>query len=185
MIRKSILIAAGLAMLAMYSSCSTVIDGVGVSIGMQSTTIDFVIPVITTTDDTSFAAFNTFLNIDSIIRASSSFSANNIKSAKISSATVELIDGDDVNNWGALQSYKFTFASDNKPGMITVVQNDNNPDDGALKVSLPVDKSMELKDYFKANNLSYNLIGRMRRTTTKELHCHALIKYTVKVGLNV
>jgi len=181
--RKSLFVLACLGGFAIFSSCNKTIDGVGINIGMQSATADFTIPVITSTNDTSFVAFNTYLNVDSIIRANSSFSANNIKAAKLTSVTVQVNDGDAVNNFGALQSYKVTFSSNNKPDMIVVAQNDNNPDDGATQVSLPVNTSQELKDYFKASMFSYNISGKMRRATTKELNCHAVIKYNVKVGL--
>ncbi|MBS1584542.1 MAG: hypothetical protein JSS82_03165 [Bacteroidetes bacterium] len=181
--RKSIIIALACCGTALFSACNKVIDGVGVNIGMQSSTVDFTIPVITSTNDTSFVAFNSHLDIDSIIRANSQFSANNIKSAKLESVTVSFENGDEVNNFGALQNYKVLFASNNKPDMITVAQNDNNPDDHSSEISLPVVTGQELKDYFKATEFSYIIQGRMRRATTKELNCHAVIKYKVKVGL--
>jgi len=181
--KKIIILACVMGTSAALWSCSKVIDGVGINIGMQSATVDFTIPVITTTNDTGFVAFNSYLNVDSIIRANSSFSANNIKSAKLESVTVQFSNSDDVNNFGALQSYKVLFASDNKPDMITVAQNDNNPDDHSAQISLPVNTNQELKDYFKATNFTYAITGKMRHTTTKELSCHAVIKYKVKVGL--
>ena len=181
--KNNICIVAALAVFAMLTSCQKTIDGLGVSIGMQSTTIDFVIPVTTTTKDTSFVAFNTSVNIDSIIRANSSFSSNNIKSAKLVSATLKLDNGDDANNFGNMEAYKLTFASNNKPDMIVVAQNDNNPDDGAQEIALPINTDQQLKDYFKATDFSYNLSGRLRRPTTKDLNCHVVIKYNIKVGL--
>jgi len=181
--RRSIITAFIIGTCVALSSCSKIIDGVGVNIGMQSSTVDFTIPVIATTDDTSFVAFNTHMDIDSIIRANSQFSANNIKSAKLKSVTVRFDNGDEINNFGALDNYKVFFASNNKPDMITVAENANNPDDHSQEISLPVNTGQELKDYFKSNEFSYIIKGRMRRQTTKELNCHAVIKYNVKVGL--
>jgi hypothetical protein len=181
--RKSIIIALACCGMALFSACNKVVNGVGINIGMQSSTVDFTIPVITSTNDTSFAAFNSRLDIDSIIRANSQFSTNNIKSAKLVSVTVNFENGDEVNNFGALQNYKVLFSSNNKPDMVTVAQNDNNPDDHSSQISLPVVTGQELKDYFKATEFSYIIQGRMRRATTKELSCHAVIKYNVKVGL--
>ncbi len=166
------------------SSCNKLKDAAKVNIGLSSTKVDFTIPIITQTGPVQLAAFNEYVNVDSIIKANNaSVAASNIQSVYITSCEITMLDGDAVNNFAVLESGKAELSSNTKPDMITVAEVTNNPDMLSYELDLPVNSSINLKEYFNATTFSYKLSGTARRTTTKEIHCTATIKYNLVAGL--
>jgi len=166
------------------SSCNKLKDVAKVNIGLNSKQVDFTIPVIDKTGQMDLAAFDVYVNVDSIIQANNlSVTANNIQSVKITSCDIVMNDGDAQNNFAVLQSGKAELASNTKTDMLTVAELTDNPDVQAYTLSLPVNSNVNLKDYFNATTFSYKLSGFARRTTSKEIHCTATIHYNLVAGL--
>jgi len=166
-----------------FVSCDKIKDAVKVDVAMQTADVNFTIqPQAAGTQTLSEFVAN--LNIDSAIKANSSqFGINNIKSVKILSVKVNLLNGEGVNTFGALSDCKMEFSSSNKPAKVTLATLSNNPDAASSVLDLPVNSSLELKEYFSATSFNYTLSGTTRRATTQALNCKATIKFNVQVGL--
>lgn len=172
-----------LALSFLMTSCDKLKDAVKVNVAMQTADVDFTIPIQPAGTQT-LSEFVTVLNVDSAIKANnSSFGASNIKSVKVKSCRIIVLNGDAENQLGVLSAAKMEFASNNKPATVTLANLSNNPDAQATSLELPVDSNLELKEYFNATSFLYHLSGTTRRATTKALQCRATVKFDVQVGL--
>lgn len=165
-------------------SCEKLKDLAQISVGAHSYDVEFAIPEITAAGEQNLASDKVALNIDSIIKANnSSVGVNNIKSAKVQSVHIEIIDADSINNFGVVESCKILLSSDTRPEAVTIAELSGNPDEFKTSIDVPVNGEVDLAEYLKANNYSYTLWAKTRRGTTKEVHCTASIGYDLKVGL--
>lgn len=166
------------------SSCSALKKKLNIDIDMTSSDVEFTIPIITATGNSDMGQQTISVNIDSIIKANNAeLAVKNIKSVNLKSCTVTLTDGDGQNNLSALQSCSASFYSDTKADVVQLASITDNPDVEAYSITLPVNTSIDLKDYFGATSFTYHLTGTARKTTSKELHAKATIRYTLNVGL--
>ncbi len=173
-----------LLVITLISSCSAIKDKLNVDIDMSNADVEFTIPIITSTGDATFDDNNVVVNIDSIIKANNAeLAVSNIKSVKVKSCTVNMIDGDANNNFSALESCRVLFNSNTNSSVVTVAEITNNPDVEAYSLEIPVTSSLDLKSYFNASSFSYSVAGKARKTTSKEIKCKATIRYTLNVGL--
>ncbi|MBL7773810.1 MAG: hypothetical protein JNM95_13175 [Chitinophagaceae bacterium] len=168
----------------LLSSCSAIKKKLNVDIDMTSSNVEFTIPVITTVGTTDMGEQTIPVNIDSIIKANNAeLAASNIKSVKLKSCTITLLDGDGQNNFAALQACSASFYSNTQTTPVQLASISDNPDVESYNLTLPVNASIDLKDYFGATSFTYHITGTSRKTTTKELHAKATIRYTLNVGL--
>lgn len=184
--KRITLLAAGIFTVAslVLSSCSAIKDKLNIDIDMSSANVEFTIPIITAAGSSSFGQTNIPVNIDSLIKANNAeLAVGNIKSVKLKSCVVTMVDGDAANNFSALESCQASFFSNTKTTPVTVASVSGNPDVEAYTLNLPVNTSIDLKDYFSASSFTYSLSGNARKTTSKEIHCTATIRYTLNVGL--
>ena len=167
------------------SSCSKVEDLAKISFNLSNNDAQFTIPVISATGTVDLGTASIYINLDSMIKAqNSSLSVSNIKEVRITSCQLTLLDGDANNNFSALESCSLQMASNTQPAFVTVGSVSGNPDIAADTLTLPLNSTIELKDYFlNANTFSYKLSGTARKTTNKELTCKAVLKYSLVVGL--
>jgi hypothetical protein len=165
------------------TSCDKLKDALKVDVAMQTADVSFTIPPQQAGTQT-LSEFITSLNVDSAIKANNSqFGISNVKSVKITSVRITLLNGDGQNTFGALSDCKMDFSSNNKPDKVTLGSLSNNPDAAVSALDLPVNSSLELKDYFSAASFNYTLSGTTRRAITKTLECKATVKFNVQVGL--
>jgi hypothetical protein len=76
------------------------------------------------------------------------------------------------------------MASNVKTDYLGIATLATNPDAAAQTLDLPVNTSLDLKNYFlSANQFTYRITGKARKTTSKELNCKVLVKYTIVAGL--
>ncbi len=161
--------------------CDKVKDLVSVNLNLQMAAIEFsMLPQPEGTQN--LAEFTTQLNVDSIIKAKSpSLGINNIKSAKIKSCTIEVLNASGDNHLGALSAYKVEMGGS---GNWTIIaEQANNPEAPASTLQVPVNTTQELKPYFTGSSFAYKLSGTTRRATTETLACKATIVFDVKAGL--
>lgn len=171
------------ALFCCFSSCN-IKDKLNINIDMSSTDVEFTIPLILQTGNVTINDQSVPVNIDSIIHANNAeLAVENIKSVKLTSCTITMTDGDSANNFSALQSCSATLSSNSNTTPVQLAGITNNPDVEAYSLELPVNTTAELKDYFKGSSFTYSLSGNARKTTSKELHCNATIRYTLNVGL--
>lgn len=176
------LLAAGAAMMGLMS-CDKLKNLAKINVGAQSADIDFSIPV-TPAGEQNLAEANVTLNIDSVIKAyNSSVGVNNIKSAKVIALTLEVLDADSANNLALVEAAKVILSSDTKPTPVTIGELTNNPDEYKTSIDIPLNGDVDLAEYLRSNNYTYTLWAKTRRGTTKEVHCKAVVKYDIVVGL--
>jgi len=167
-------------------SCDKVKDAVKTpDVTFTGASTDVVIPITTnTTSQASMATNSISYNIDSMIKAQTGgvVSYSSIKSVKITKMVLTLSDADAANNFANFEYAAGTFNTDaTTAGPYTVASISNNPDVTSSTLDLPItDKDKDVKQYFKSNVVfTYAVIGKLRRATTKELHCHVDVTYTI------
>ena len=167
-----------------HSSCNKIKEAVKATIGLKSADIEFTIPQITATGPATIANKDVYLNVDSIIKANNSkLNASNIRSVNIKSCTITMLDGDASNNFSALNACKVDFSSNVNTNFYTLAEITNNPDVEAYTLEIPVNATVNFKDYFNATTFSYKVSGDARKTTSKDIHCKATIEYDLEAGL--
>ena len=168
----------------LFSSCDKLKEAIQADINLNPQDIEFTIPVIAATGSITISDVTIQMNIDSIIKATNvKLSANNIKSVKLKSCTLSLLNGDINNNLSALEAISIKFKSNLKPDYINIIDVTNNPDIEAQSLEIPINASIDLKDYFNASSFSYSIGGVARKTTSKAIQCKATLKYALNVGL--
>lgn len=164
-------------------SCEKVKDMIKFNVGVQSQNIEFNVPILAAAGEQNLAAATVQLNIDSIIKAQNKeVGVDNIKSAKVTEVTLEILNPDNDNNLAIVEGAKVMLSSDTKTEPVTIAELENNPDEYKTTITIPA-KDVDLAEYLKSTNYSYTLWAKTRRGTTKELQCKATIKYDLQVGL--
>lgn len=184
--KRNIFLALSLfALLAIVNtSCNKIKEAVKANIELSYADIEFTIPQITATGPATLASKDVYLNVDSIIKANNSkLSTSYIRSVYIKSCVVTMVDGDANNNFSALESCKVDFSSNVNTNLYSLAEITGNPDVEAYTLEIPVNSSVNLKDYFNATTFSYFLSGNARKTTSKDIMCKATIRYTLEAGL--
>lgn len=168
-----------------FSSCDKIKDLAKVNFNLENADGEFTIPVIVAAGNAQLSTSDIYMNLDSIIKAQNSkLGADNIKEVKISSCDLSLTNGDVDNNFSVLESCMLEIKSNTKTEFVKMANLSNNPDVEAQNLSLPVESSLDLKDYFlSATQFSYRITGKARKTTNKELKGKVLVKYTIAAGL--
>ncbi len=171
-----------------FQSCDKIKSAVTPpDISFTGASTDVTIPP--TNDTTSQAAIGVAplaFNIDSMIKAQTGgvYSFSSIKSVKIATITLTLLDGGTANNFANFTYAGAEFNSDANNGSYdpyTIAYVENNPDSYNITLSPKVqDATQDVKKYFHANMTFYYLIvAKLRRPITSTLHCHVDITYTL------
>lgn len=168
-----------------FSSCDKIKDLAKVNFNLDNADGEFTIPVIIAVGEQSLGTDDIYMNLDSIIKEQNSkVGAGNIKEVKIKSCELSLTNGDSKNNFSALESCTLDIKSNVKTNFVRMAGTTSNPDVESQTLNLPVESSLDLKDYFlSANQFTYRITGKSRKTTDKELKCKVLVKYTIVAGL--
>lgn len=171
--------------ISVLPSCNKLKELAKVTLNLDNADGEFTIPIIVAVGDATLGTDNVYLNLDSMIKAQdNAVGAGNIKEVKIKSCVLTLTNGDAKNNFSALETCKMEISSNQKPDYITIASVTNNPDVAAQTLNLSVNNTLELKDYFlSANQFTYRLSGKTRKTTDKELNCKVTVQYTLVAGL--
>lgn len=142
---------------------------------------EFTINIITTTSTKAeIGLINQYFNLDSIIKAETdnAFSLDNISSINIEEAKLTILNPDTTNNFANFEEGWLEFNTNINTTPILVASG-LNPDVYADSWLIPVDKSVNLKNYLKGTHLAYYLSAKARRVTTKALDCKIAIKFKV------
>lgn len=164
-----------------FTSCNKLKDLVTINVPLQTADINFTItaqPVGTQT----LAGFQVGVDIDSILKAqNSSLSFSNIKSVKIKSCDLVVLNATTNDHFGDISACQVSLASNNSP-FTKIAELSSNPEAYATTLSIPIN-DVELKDYFNTTLLRYQLSGTMRKATTTTLNCKATLKFNIEAGL--
>lgn len=183
--KKQIFLALSFALLVVFGGCNKIKDAIKADVTLTMASINFEIPV-TAQGSTVNITRSTSLEVDALIKqsAGSNFGVKNIKSLKITSCELTMLSESDASNsFGNLESCRLELSSSTSSNFTTLAEVANNPEGTSTTLNIPVNSSVDLKDYFNASDFSVKLSGKTRRATTKPLTCKAIIKYTAQVGL--
>ena len=147
----------------------------------NSADVDFTINIVTTTDTKiEIGLLSQKLNLDSIIKkeTDNAFSLDDITSINMEEAKITILNPDATNNFANFQEGWIEFNTNVNTTPILVATG-LNPDVYAETWLLPVDKSINLKEYLKGTFLAYVVSAKARRVTTKPLNCNLAIKFKV------
>lgn len=168
----------------MSSSCDKVKDLVKVNIPMQTVEYQFDIPARDLTGEFTVADFNIRFNVDSAIKANASqFSTANIRTVKISSASITTTNGTNENHIGAFSSCSVKGNSNVNTELTALASKTNIPDNFVQTIDLDVEKDKELKSYFN-NPVTFNyvLTANNRRSIPAPLRATLKVKFDIEVG---
>lgn len=163
------------------SSCEKIKDKLFTAFITNSADVEFTINIVTTTNaKTEIGLIKQTVNLDSIIKAETgnAFSLDDITSINMEEAKVTILNPDATNNFANFEEGWLEFNTDINLTPILVATG-LNPDVYADSWMLPVDKSINLKDYLKGTHLAYILQAKARRVTSKPLDCKLAIKFKV------
>ncbi len=171
---------ASLAVVGLAVAVSSCKKDLNINVPMKMADITFTIPVSEVsgpyTQEKEVAT-----SIDSILGANK-VKKDNIKSIKLETLKLTILNGDSVNNFGILQSIKGEFAKDGG-SYVTVSELSSNPDSVVYELSMPVNTSTEFKDYLSGTVFKFKISGATRRPVTSPMTVKAALKFNMEAGL--
>lgn len=165
-------------------SCDKLKELAKAKFNMVNDTVEIIIPAsgssLTYSKSESFK-----LNLDSLVKAQNiDLSQENIKSFKLNSAEVSLLNADTANNFANIQSCTISFYTNVNMTATQIGNLANNPNVYATTLNIPVDQTVDLKEYVKtANTFYYSVAGSLRVKTSKDLKMKIKVNYSVEAGL--
>lgn len=179
----SLRFAAFMALGLVFNSCNKLKELVSINLPLETAGISFTLPPLE--EGTASATdVDVYLNVDSLIKEEApNMGVDNIKSVKIESCTITVLNATTEDHFGVLTDCSAAVASNVSPNWLTFAAVTGNPDTYATSLALPVKSDVELKDYFNATRFSYRISATSRRATTTELNCKATIKFKAEVSL--
>lgn len=176
----------GITLIALFitlglASCDKLKEKLFTAFITNSADMDFTVNVINTIDTRSdIGSMTTNMNIDSIIKAETgdAFSLKDIKSINIEECKLTVLNPDATNNFANFEEGWLVFNTNAGAAPIQIATG-LNPDVYSDTWYLPVDKTINLKDYLGGNTLAYIVAAKARRVTTKKLDCKMAIKFKV------
>jgi hypothetical protein len=149
---------------------------------LQMAQIFFVIPPGQTNADTTITVY---CNVDSIIRAASpSFNVTDMKSVKVSAATISLLNADNTDNFANFSTLNITIASTENTTPVIFAQGIGNTSLYADVFNFPSGPTVELKNYFDATLFTLTFNNTVSSPTFIALNAVATISFTIVVGPN-
>lgn len=181
---KSTKILIALAAVLSLLSCNKLKENIKISVP-ATMEYDFVIPVIEEAGNLSLDEGVVALDIEELIKKENSkLSTSNIQSVIIKSLDIEVHDSTqyDEDNLTILSSFEAKLSSDTDPNPKVIAKDDNSPTN-AFQYTVPVNTDVNYANYFYGKEFKYKINAITKRTTTQEIKCTAIIKFTVTAGL--
>lgn len=162
------------------SSCEKAKDKLFPSFETNAGTLLVNVPVVASTaNEVALGNTTVSFNLDSTIKAytNGSFSISNANSVKIKDITLTVLNGDQENNISNFESAKVTIAS-NANSSPAVIASAN-----LMDINQPAvinGNGTELKGYLQGGQITYNVSGKARRATTKELQASISVVLSIQ-----
>jgi hypothetical protein len=147
--------------------------------------ITFDIPAIALADTSiTITEVKSSINLDSIIKrnAGASFGAADIKSIKLRSIKMDVVNFDTTYNFRLIDSLQLRLRAGTDTTK-TLAQAISNPDISSQTLNLPLSPLQpELKSIMNMPSFLYLITGRIRRQTTKAFKATITAQYKITVG---
>lgn len=106
----------------------------------------------------------------------------NIDEMRFSSCKITVNNPDATNNLQNFEMAQASFNSNANATLVTFCQINDNPNNYATELNLPITNTENMKSYFPSSGpvtINYNLGGKLRNATTKTLSLTAHIEYKI------
>jgi len=162
-------------------SCNKLTDTLQVDVPYQLSD-SFIIPQLPVAGDTTFTLPTVHINIDSLIKTvNSSLGASNIKSVKIDSCIMTMVNNNtETDHFGSFSALSVGLITSGSSTTIASVS--NNPDVAVYTLNLSV-TGVDLKNNFSSNDFIYQISVTTRRATSTALNLTVRFKFDITVGL--
>lgn len=170
--KHSLIVLSFCCLFAAFTSCKQIVNAIfsGADITVPDITIavpavPFVFP-----QEVQLGSFTQRFNLDSAIRANTAgtFGVGVVSSIKIKTVTITLVNGDDNNNLSNFESTRVTLSSSSVSTPTNLI-NFNFPAVNSNSLTVTPTDSPELLPYLKGLDLTYQVFGKSRKTTSKAL----------------
>lgn len=170
-------------------SCSVkdkILDAIFTAFTAKVADYDVTIPAITNIANyQTIATQSVQFDLDSAIKAETSdqFSISNINTVTAEELTLTLNGSgneapDANNNFANFEKVKVVMYSNTNSTPLTF-EVSNNPDTYAATLSIPLDKTINLKSYLEGKTFFYNISAKARRETTHPLRVNVALKMKI------
>jgi hypothetical protein len=186
--KKKILISIGIlvATISLYS-CKKVVNSIFQGTEITSPTIEVVIPPVpqlaVNFGEIPLGNYEQRMNIDSAVRANTggAFGIAAVTSVKISQYTVSVSNADDADNLSNFESGRVVLTSNSRSTPVEIM-NFNLPTTKTTSItqSPSAATAPELLPYIKGGELTYQIFGKARRSTSKPLNMSVSVILKVK-----
>jgi hypothetical protein len=173
-----------LTFLGLILSCDKLKELAKAKFNMVNDTVEIIVPASGT--GLTYSKSESFkMNLDSILKAENiDLSQENIKSFKLNSAELTLLNADSANNFANIQTCIVSFYSNTNMTPTEIATLASNPNTYATTLNVPVNQTIDVKEYAKtANTFYYTVSGTLRKATSKDLRMKIKINYAVEAGL--
>ena len=182
----NILLISSLIIAAAFISCNNIKESIERDLFITPDSISFTIPKITSTaSGTLLGDLNTKnLNLDSLINNNAPrFGLKNVKNIRIKEFNLVLLDADSSNN---IQNIENIIVKIQASGQTAQSIATANPSSGTVtnRLNVPITSgSSDMKSFLTSSLFTYNITGKLRTATTRELKARVKVTYTVTVSL--
>lgn len=174
-----------IATIGLFSSCDELKEALKADFDFEGEAIYIEIDPIESTEGIQLLGKEDYnFDLAKIIQENaSSFSIDNIREVNLTNIQIELMDGDEENNFENLESiYAEVYAN----GMAekVVAEKLGIPEVEAMKITIPIKGgSVNLKDFVTKQSFGYNVKAKLRKATTKTLTAKITADYNFVVGI--
>ena len=161
-------------------SCKKLISKLLPSFDTTVSDIEIAVPPIPFPISGSVGNQTIYYSLDSVIKANTGgvFGASDVSSITVKSIVITLQNGDVLNNFANFEMLRIDLSSSANGTPISMATA-SIPDAVSYNLSMDVSNS-NILSYFQGNQLTYNIFGKVRRSTSHELDGLATIIVTIK-----
>jgi len=174
-----------LAAASVFAACSKGNEHLSRDLYSPLTTVTFNMPVITEiAKSQTIVEFETPLNLDSIVKntAGADYSVSDIKSIKLRSLRLDVVDFDTTYNFRLVDSLQVQLRN-GQDTTARLAQTISNPDFSLQTLNPTLSAQQpELQRFFRNSSFLYVITGRMRRVNTKPFRINMTAQYKITVG---
>ncbi|RYF89837.1 MAG: hypothetical protein EOO03_05065 [Chitinophagaceae bacterium] len=163
-----------LSLVAMLASVSckkiitAVFDGADISIPPVEMTLPIVLAV--SPAEQNLGSYTQSINLDSAIRAKTSgiFGINAVSTIKLKEVNLSLANGEALNNLSNFETARVTIMGSSNTSSAELFSV-NFPDQNLFNYTFAPGNELELLPFLRGNTITYTVLGKNRRITTKPL----------------
>jgi hypothetical protein len=167
------------------SSCKDVVDNIfpGTDIAVPPITISIpaIPPIAVALGELPMGNYYQRLNLDSAVRANTggAFGAEAVSSIKMKDVTINITDGDENNNLSNFESARVLLTSNSQSNAVELFSL-SFPTSTSYSLTHTPTNPPELLPHLKGGELTYQIYGKARKSTSKNLTMTVSVVMKVK-----